>query len=157
MNPTEQKTSPWPYAIIAFFALLITCVVSFTIFASRHPQDLVRGDYYAEEIRFQGQIDRQKRTSALNLDIEIAYDATKQSISITLPASHAGRAVKGDVRLYRPSDARLDREFPLALDPVGQQKLEATALAQGLWKIRVQWTVDGQEYFVDRKLVVGPA
>jgi hypothetical protein len=56
--------------------------------------------------------------------------------------------------LYRPSDERLDQSLPLALDPHGVGRFDAKSLSPGLWKIRVEWNVNGQDYLLDRPVIV---
>ena len=43
----------------------------------------------------------------------------------------------------------------LALDPERRQRLDTTHLAHGLWKVRVEWTAAGQEFYADRAIVIG--
>lgn len=148
--------NPWPYAITAWFAACIIGVVAWVSFSMRQRTDLVGADYYEQEINYQQQIERLKRTQPLSAQMTIDYDATKDAITITLPTAHAGRSAAGSIHLYRPSDAKLDHRFPLATDANGSQLLDARKLRPGLWKVRVQWTADGQEYFVDQSVVVGP-
>ena len=44
--------------------------------------------------------------------------------------------------------------MPLALNAEGMQRLDAKDLRDGLWKVRVKWTVQGQEYFLDQPVIV---
>ncbi len=39
----------------------------------------------------------------------------------------------------------------LAPDVNGVQTISTGELKHGLWKIRISWALDGQEYFVDAK------
>lgn len=158
MNTTDHSKSwnPWPVAIIAFFALFITAVIAFIIFASRQRVDLVRPDYYEEEMRYQGQLDRLNRTRSISSQVAVDYNTRQQHILITLPREQAEHRPTGRIQLYRPSNASLDRSVPLAVDAAGLQQVDAAKLQAGLWKVRVQWTVNGEEYFVDRVIVVEP-
>ena len=61
----------------------------------------------------------------------------------------------GRIELYRPSAAGMDRAVKLEPDANGVQRLDATGLAPGLWKVRVSWTLENQDYFLDQKVVVG--
>lgn len=63
--------------------------------------------------------------------------------------------VNGGVQLYRPSAAGMDQRFKLTLNSQGMQSLDVSALRSGLWKVRVSWTVDGQEYFLEKNVVLG--
>jgi len=48
----------------------------------------------------------------------------------------------------------LDRSLKLEVDPAGTQAIDAALLAPGLWKVRVTWTTDSREFFIDQKIVV---
>jgi len=147
--------NPWPAGIIATFALFIAGTVGLVILSARNHVELVSPDYYERELRYQEQINRRERTQALPDQARVSYDAAQGSIFVALPAAQA-RVAQGRIQLYRPSDARLDREVPLALDGKGIQRLDAKQLHAGPWNVRVQWSVDGKEYFLNRSIVVSP-
>lgn len=153
-EPTSAR-SPWPYAIIGWFALFGSAMAAWVVVAVRNDMDLVRADYYDQEIRHQQQIDRQARTQPIQSEVKIAYDSALQRLTITLPSSHAQHA-HGKVSFYRPSDAKLDRQANLSLNGAGEQVLDARPLRPGLWRIRVQWSVAGAEYFVDQAVTIVP-
>jgi nitrogen fixation protein FixH len=60
------------------------------------------------------------------------------------------------VHLYRPSAAGLDRQLALELDAAGVQALDASGLEPGLWRVKVTWSVGGQQYYFDQKVVISP-
>jgi len=154
MNATLQtiRRNPWPYAIIGWFLIFGSAMAAWVVVAVRQDPDLVRSDYYEHEIRYQSQIERMNRTAAMRGEVSIAYDATGQQIALRLPAAHFAQQPIGRVQLYRPSDARLDFEIPLALDEDGSQKVTAAKLRAGLWKVRILWTAGGQDYYYDQSL-----
>jgi nitrogen fixation protein FixH len=153
-RPLSTKLNPWPIAIIAYFILFIGGVITFSIYAARQRVDLVRPDYYIEEIQFQQQLDRLNRTQPISAQVTIAYNPGQQSITVALPAAHTHHPTSGRIHLYRPSDAHLDQDLELAVNPEGVQHLDARKLQPGLWKVRVQWTVDGHEYFFAQSVVI---
>lgn len=154
--PAGRSRNPWPWAIVAFFVLFIGWTVGFVLFSLRHPVDLVRSDYYAEELRHQDAMDRHARTQPLQGQVSVHYVPGTSVITVALPPDHAGAQPEGLVYLYRPSAARLDRRFPLALDAAGRQTIPAGDLSAGLWRVRLTWTVAGQQYAYDQDLVIGP-
>lgn len=154
MNTPNPPRSLWPYAIIGWFVLAIIATVIWVSFAVRQRTDLVRADYYEQEIRHQEQIEREARTQPVRGQLRAEYDLAQKAIVLALPSEHARRPVTGTVQLYRPSDARLDRQFELSIDAAGVQKLDARALRAGLWKLKVKWSVNGQEFFFDQPVVV---
>lgn len=158
MNPAHKHPrNPWPIVIISYFAIFIPCMIAFVVFATRQKMDLVRGDYYDDEIRYQQQLDRIDRTSNLAAPAEITYDTSQRAITISLPSLHSPAQATGNIRLYRPSDDSLDQQIELAVGQDGIQHVNARALRAGLWKVRVYWTVNGQEYFSAKSLVIPAA
>ena len=152
-----MKTSRnlWPLCIIVTFVLFFAGTVGLIVMACSQKVDLVSADYYEQELKFQGRIDRLERTRHAATQATVAYDANQQCITISLPADQAGHEVSGHIELYRPSAAGLDREVKLTPDAKGVQRLDATGMVPGLWKVRVSWTVEQQDYFLDQKVVVG--
>jgi len=150
---TKKSFNPWPVSIIGFFVLAITFIVSFIVWAVQQREDLVSNDYYEREVRYQSHLDSLNRSTDLATQVIVTFDPLAQSIVITLPADKA-IAARGNIHLYRPSDARLDRELPLALNSQGIQRLDSRSLAGGLWKVRVTWNAAGQDYYVDQPVIV---
>ena len=153
MNINRQPRSPWPTVIVVFFIVFALFLASFIAWAIRQREDLVAANYYENEIRYQQQLDRLNRSQPFAGESIVTFDPAQRSIVITLPTAQAQGAA-GRVHLYRPSDARLDRELPLAVNAKGVQNLDAKTLRGGLWKVRVQWTAGGQEYFIERMVLV---
>ena len=150
-----MKRNLWPYAIICYFVLFITGMVTWVAFAMQHDDQLVRPDYYEQELKYQNQIDRMARTGALASDARLTYDHVSQNIRIELPPSH-GPSFEGTVHLYRPSDARLDQKLPLAIDPGGLQQIDVSKLQVGLWKVYVSWRTLDNDYHLEQSVVLSP-
>lgn len=155
-SASGRTLNPWPVAILAAFMLFISATAGLIALSAWRPDDLVAADYYEQEIRYQHQLDRLNRTQPLLAGIVVDFDPAQHSVRIALPSAHAAGLAEGRIQLYRPSAKALDREFPLRLDPHGFQMLDVRRLLPGLWKVRIHWSADGQEYFVERSLVIPP-
>jgi len=145
----------WPIGVITACALFVAGTAALIVVACCQRMDLVTPDYYEQELRFQGQIDRVERTRSAAAQASVAYDVAAQSITIFLPPDHARPPITGRIELYRPSAAGLDRAVKLEPDARGVQRLDAAGLAPGLWKVRVSWTAAEQDYYLEQKVVVG--
>lgn len=145
----------WPLGIVLAFGVFIAGTALLIALASSQKTDLVSADYYEREIRFQSQIDRVERTRALGSQVAVEYDSNSRRIRIAVPAAHARASLAGQIELYRPSAAGLDRKLNFKPDATGVQSLDAAQLAPGLWKVRVSWTVEDEDYFIDREFVIG--
>lgn len=146
------RFNPWPYSLVAFFAIAIVGTATLVTIAVTHRTELVAPDYYNQEMLFQRRFDQMKRT--LPWEGGIAVDYTAANVRVRLPKEHATLGVTGTIEFYRPSSAGADRSVPLALDGEGLQLLPTPDLASGLWKVRIQWKAGGDEFFADRNLIV---
>ncbi len=153
MSTTTNRRNLWPTAIIGFFVVAIIFLGSFIAWAMRQREDLVSADYYDREVLYQRQLDSMNRSQLLAAQAVVTFEPARQVIVITLPAEQT-RGATGHIQLYRPSDARLDREVPLALTAEGIQRLDTRELREGLWKVRVKWKVGGEEFFLDQPVIV---
>lgn len=153
MTNSQQRRNPWPIAIVAYFAVFMTFIACFIVYASRQRVDLVRADYYEAEIKFQQQIDRVERSRPVEAEVAIKYDLQGAKIILQLPRE-SQKGAFGKIELYRPSDARQDKSIKLAADQNGTQQIDVRGLQSGLWKVRVNWTCAGQEYFVEKPITI---
>ena len=142
-----MKRIPWPYAILLYFVIFISALVVWILFAIHNDPQLVRNDYYEQELSFQKQIDGQRR--AANVELTLAYDRLTQSVAVRLPRN----TEKGSIYLYRPSNASLDREIALKLGE-DEEKIDLRGFEAGLWKIRLTWLADGLEYMRETTIVL---
>lgn len=154
-TPSKKSFNPWPVCIIAFFAVAISAAVTFVIFCQRNREELVARDYYEQELRYQDRMDRTQRAASLPAPAKVGYDEIDRRITVSLPSEHLGSSLSGWIELYRPSSAGLDQKLPLRMDATGAQAIDASKLANGLWRIRILWNANGAEYYHDQKLVVG--
>ena len=154
MHPVPATRNPWPIAIPACFVVFVAITAGLVAFSASQRVELVSPDYYEQELKYQAQIERMDRARQASGEGAVAYDPQRQQISIRLPGEPAGRKPAGQVRLYRPSSARLDRTLELEVDATGGQVLDARALEPGLWRVRVSWAVEGKEFFLEQCVVV---
>lgn len=151
MKPSRNL---WPAGIIAACATFVAGTAALIVLACLQRVDLVSPDYYERELKFQNQIDRMEHTRTAAGKVAIAYDPAGRCITLRLPAEQAHQQISGSVELYRPSAAGLDRSLRFEPDNNGLQRLDAADLAPGLWRVRLSWTADQQNYYLEEKVVV---
>jgi nitrogen fixation protein FixH len=156
MKPTQPRIEPWPIGIAGFFVVLIAAFATWAVVAQRNREELVSADYYEQEVAYQQQINRLRRSADSGVVIGFVPVGQGGVIRITWPlASRPGEA-QGRVRLYRPSEAALDREVPVLVGADGVQSIDAGALKPGLWKVRVHWGPEDSGYYAEGSVVVPP-
>ena len=139
-----MKKNPWPYAIVIYFAVFITAMTSWIVFAVRNDHQLVRKDYYEHELKFQNELDSFKRAAAA--DVRVNYDRAAQVVTIALPAG----ADEASAHFYRPSDVSLDKQLRIA----PQAPINVSGFAEGLWRLRLSWKLGDAFYRHDETLVL---
>jgi hypothetical protein len=144
--------NPWPIVLTVVIVAFIVTMVSFVVWSLGHRQDLVAPDYYEREIRYQEQIERETRTRDLPGEYGLFHEAAAARLRVRIPPAHT--PAKGSIELYRPSDAGLDRTITLEVNENGEQAVDLTNLAPGLWRARLRWTYGTNEYYVAYAVVV---
>lgn len=132
--------------VLAFvlFALFIGVLVTISV---RQDVPLVAANYYEQELRYQEQIDRMKNTD--QLAVKPVIEVVEGSLEVRYPAM--AEITSGEVELFRPSDARLDRKYSLLPDAT-VQRIDLAGLPGGMYKAKMRWSQGGKEYYLERTI-----
>ncbi len=129
--------------IIVFVGFILTLVV---ISVRQDDIHLVTENYYEKELKYQDQIDRE--SSAAGLDREVlVFDSEAKSMVLDLPVG-----AKGNLKLFRPSDERLDQELLLDILQEGKTTVPLEKLKSGYWKVQLTWTENGVDFYQEKKI-----
>jgi len=135
----------WGYKIAAAFALFCLAVIGSVIFFMNQKVDVVTDNYYEKELKYQEQIDRVNRTRALRDTMKM--ENTGAALSIVFPNVPDKPSPKDFILLYRPSDNAKDVKIPVAADTLKRQAVSIERLDRGYWKLQINWTSGGSEFF----------
>lgn len=105
--------------------------------------DLVTEDYYMREIRYQDEIDAEMNLN--DFDEEIQGKKTEDGWLIVFPEEVDASKIKGTVFLYRPSDKKLDFDFPIQLSD-SRLVIPDHRLLEGRWDITINWNYNNKNY-----------
>jgi nitrogen fixation protein FixH len=142
----------WPLGIVLTFVLFFGAMTAVVVIAATHRESMVSENYYEQELTFQDQIDGAAR--AQKSGAVILSDAAGGRLVITVPAAQLAQKFSGTIEFYRPSEPKLDREFPLEPKNDGTQTLNVSRFAAGLWVVRARWVAGGQSFFLEQKITV---
>jgi hypothetical protein len=140
----------WPIGITIVFILFALMLFLFILFALKSKTDLVERDYYRKGIQYQQQIDRIERTHAAADKVAWQYNKTDNQLIIQFPTS----GTSGTILLYRPADASADHRYTIATDDSARQSIDLSSQAGGLWKLKVEWQIEGISYYTEEILVL---
>jgi len=140
----------WGYGLaigLGLFMLLITAMGIRMMLAS---EKLVEERPYERGLHYQAEIETQVRSKPFIPLTNVEYQPQRKLIRIALPT--AIQAEQGEILLYRPSDGKQDRRYPLKLNSDKTTELPATGLASGRWQVKISWMTQGTTYQVEKTL-----
>ena len=143
----------WGTGIVIAFVLFIAFILYFVINMSvndKYNHDLVTEEYYAKELKYQEDIDKEKNAKSLKKNISV--NKTQEGLEIVFPDNLDIKKIKGKVFLYRPSNKQLDFETSISLsNPI--LLIPDKRLVDGRWNIIVDWQYNKNLYLYKDSIV----
>lgn len=138
----------WSKAIILTFILFAGFIGTLVYQMCRQRVDLVRDDYYQDEIAYQQHIDRVDNAARLNTPWTVTYLEERQQVVFTLPDSLR----RGEITFYRPADRLQDRRVPIPeIHPI-RQVVSTETMGRGYWRVKLTWTDGRREFYTENEL-----
>ncbi len=132
----------WIVVSFVLFAMFIGTLVTVCV---RQDINLVSKNYYADELAYQQQIERINNTSRL----EEKPDISISNGVIEIKFNQFNAMDKGEIKLFRPSDVRLDKQFALQVSEQTQQQFDVSTLPGGMYRVKMLWSMNGKEYYIE--------
>jgi hypothetical protein len=136
------------------YGVFVLFVLGLVLFSSFQNHELVEGNPYGKGLFYQARIDQLEHTTQLDSGVVIEPHPATGTLTVRFPGIVIPREVSGGLRLMRPSNACLDRYWPLALDASGVQEISIAGLARGAWWIELDWKVDSVGYYYRTRLMI---
>lgn len=133
----------WGTGIWAFYGLFVLMILAMVGMSVIQKIDLVSDDYYEQELRFQGRID--KIAHAKQLTTPLKWEVSESGVRIQYPSDMKG--VSGEINFYCPSDNRKDFKLSVQPDPSGSQFISTQKIPAGRYQIQIDWKANGVGYW----------
>ena len=154
MSESLKSGSLWMWGIVVSILVFILFFVGFAVWTFQDDVELVYDNYYEKDVVFEQQIKRVARTNALPLKPTLNYHQSQETLDVKFPLALGHSPTKGSVLLFRPSDLHEDRLIPLNLVGDSLQTIALPDMISGLWRIKLDWTSGGEEYYLEQILQV---
>ncbi len=154
MGDTAKSGRMWMWSLVAAIAGSILFFVGFAVWTFQDDVELVYDNYYAKDVVFDQQIKRIARTEALRFKPRLEYKQSAEILELNYPLALGHTPSEGTILLFRPADLHQDRLFSLALQGDSLQTIPLPDLLPGLWRIKLDWTSGGEEYYLEQALIV---
>jgi hypothetical protein len=135
----------WGTGIAMLYVGFMIGILTLVVMSTRQKIDLVTTNYYEEELRFQGKMDKMARAKALADPIR--WEVKPEGVLVQFPTATDATAPSGTISLYCPSDERKDVSFPIVVNPAGQQLLPAGSIQSGRYTLQIDWQQGTETYW----------
>ena len=132
---------------IAFitFALFIGALVTVCV---RQDISLVSKNYYAEELKYQEQIDRLNNTAALS---ERPLILVRDGL-LEVRFNGFAELEDGELVVTRPSDARYDARFEVSTGGDSVRVFDLSSYPLGRYNTALRWKMNGKEFLLQESI-----
>ena len=149
-----NKYNRWPVAIAVFYSSFVLILVAFVIYTRYQTVNLVSDDYYQQELIYQQQIDRIKRTDSLVNPVRWSHDEVQKLLTLHFSPELEIEQIQGQILFFRPSDAQQDKLIAINLTSDGSQTISTKQLKPGYWKLKIFWQLGGEDFYKEGVLII---
>lgn len=139
----------WGFGILVTIVLFMGIILSIVLYMMNQDVDLVTDKYYDKEIKYQQQIDTEKRTNALGENIKV--NILNNTLIVTFPDSSS---IGGELYFYRPSDFKKDFKIPIKIDHKREQAINIGKVEKGYWRLKIAWDMNNDEYYSEKSIYI---
>lgn len=141
----------WGKGLLLTMAGFVAMMAWFLVRAAQNPEPLVTENYYEQELKYQERIDATQR--ALALAGTLSMEPSPDGVRLGLPSAIHGKEVNGRLLLLRPNAPEADRTVGI-MGAASDSMMLPTDLRTGRYVAQLEWTMDGEQYFAQRELLV---
>ena len=135
----------WGHGIAIFLLCYVGVLLIALLSSMKMNHNLVAKDYYAQDLGYQSRYEKEvNQIEADNLVINYNHEIGQVSFEFLQAES-----IDGTIHFYRPSNAELDFSSTISS---GLEIVKTQGLQKGKWKIKVDWTMKGKEFYKEQEL-----
>lgn len=139
----------WGHKILFVYLGFVAGILFLVFKASQEKFDLVTPDYYEAELKFQNVIDDKQRVTELSAPPKITHSVN--TVRIQLPAEFLNKELKGELYLYRPSDASKDVKKSFTSNK-GFVEIPLEKDLSGAYELKLSWQADGKTFYNEQRI-----
>lgn len=135
----------WGKWIVVAFVLFAGFIATLVTVCMRQDVNLVSKDYYKDELAYQDQIARIDNTNALREKPVIK----RADNFLDVDFKQFDEIENGELKLFRPSDPKMDKVFLLQSTDVKKQSFSIDGMEKGMYRARMTWQMNGKEFYLE--------
>lgn len=138
----------WGTGIALFYSTFATVLIFAVIKSTTHDNSLVVDNYYEEDLKYQQHFDRLANTMVADIDFKV--DNQDHLVHLQFPMY----VQQGEILFFRPSDKTKDFKLPVSTSAAGIQVVPTNGLSNGLWKVKINWSSEGKNYYSEQTIIL---
>ncbi len=135
----------WGWRIVILYGVFMLLMLFLVYKTTTVKDDLVTPDYYAKELKFQEQVDKQKRTN--DLKEQLSWNVEGKRIAIQFPSEMLSKSVKAEILFYNASEAKRDFTVSCSPDSTGLCEVNSDKFQHGVYEMKIDWSAGGVSYY----------
>jgi hypothetical protein len=144
--------SRWGTGLMTAFGAFVVGILVMVYIAASQRVDLVSEIYYDLGIHYQDRITTLENTKTLTENLSISSEPA--GIQLQFPQQFLPGEIGGKITLYRPDNKQNDASLDIVVDTTRSQRIPASLLRPGLWRVKVDWQAQGVGYFTEQAVVI---
>lgn len=142
----------WGTGITLVYTIFAVTIISFVVYSFKQRIDLVTPDYYAKELQFQEQIEKEQRTRALKEPL--VWERSENTITIQFPTIAGINSYSADIQFFNPVNASLDHRVSVMADAGRKALVSLNKLKSGRYAMKVDWAGGDTKYYSEGVVVI---
>ncbi len=135
----------YKYLIILLYVGFVSIMGVLVYKCAMLKTDVINKDYYAEELVYQQQIERQQRTK--DLATQPSWNLSGEDVVLTFPQLKEDQVINGKVEFFCPSDEAKDKSFTIAVNDNNTFTIPKSTLSPGRYTLKLFWAIGAVEYY----------
>jgi hypothetical protein len=135
----------WGWRIVVLYGGFVTLMLFLVYKTTTVKDDLVAKDYYAKELKFQEQLDKQNRANQLKEPL--TWNVHGRKVELQFPAELMSKPVKAEILFYKTNDEKKDFVLSCSPDKEGVCQLSSAKFNRGVYQMQIDWSAGGVTYY----------
>jgi len=141
----------WSILLVYLTFMIIFLFAFYRSFKELKTNELVTQDYYTKELAYGDVLKKKENADTMQVAVQL-IPQEEGGLQIIFPSYM--KDVSGKIILYKPDNAKLDRQIILKLDENNRQLIDKAILIPGRWNISLDWKNNETPYFIEEKMTL---
>ena len=143
----------WGTSIAIFYSAFVVVMILMVVRSSQNQMDLVQEDYYEKDMNYESFRTKMANSAEVADKVIVKFAIDSDEVQLSFPPEM--KDLNGTMTFFRPSNKYLDKTYTLKLNEEGKMNIKAGRdLPAGLWKVKIDWSVEGKNYYKESNLVI---